>query len=50
MERAVDAIRRGDMGLNEAARSYGVLKATLSPQRSLKETFAFWHLLSFCLM
>lgn len=30
MERAVDALRRGDMGLNAAARLYGVPKATLS--------------------
>ena len=29
MERAMDAVRRGDMGLNEASRSYAVPKATL---------------------
>ena len=30
MERAVSAIHRGDMGTNEAAKSYGVPKSTLS--------------------
>ena len=30
LERAVSAINRGDMGLSESSRMYGVPKATLS--------------------
>jgi len=30
MERAVSAVHRGDMGTNEASRTYGIAKYTLS--------------------
>jgi len=40
IERAVSAIRRGDMGTNEASRSYGVPKSTLSRHMTGKNKVA----------
>lgn len=39
MSRALDSVRNGDMGVNEAARTYDVPRATL--QRRLKVTNCF---------
>ncbi|CAM1318676.1 Uncharacterised protein r2_g2668 [Pycnogonum litorale] len=40
MERAIGAIRRGDMGLNAAAKTYGVPKATLSRHEKKQNIYA----------
>jgi len=40
MERALSAMERGDMGLNAAAKSYGVPKATLSRHQKSTNLFA----------
>lgn len=40
MERAIGAMRRGDMGLNAAAKTYGVPKATLSRHEKNQNIYA----------
>jgi hypothetical protein len=43
MSRALDSVRNGDMGVNEAARTYDVPRATLQRRVKGKNSFAVEH-------